>query len=224
MKIPTAPFIQLILSQDQTLPESTFLRTARANYNFHYPNGTISKPCTVDQLIRKSMDAVTVLAWFKDEDDEVCIYLRSCFRATVSIRDYTPTGIPEKPGVGNMWELPAGLIDADEVGMEGVLAAGARELYEELGFKVEPSSLSLLGPRVFSSGGSCPERIFMLHVKVDPISRVDPPLDGSPFEAFGEVIPVRFEAALEATRTGDLYDGKTEILLRRFKEMVLEPD
>lgn len=100
MKLPTAPFIQLILSQDQDLPESTFLKTHRANYEFHYPNGIVSRPCTVDQLIRKSMDAVAVLAWFKDEQNEVCIYLRSCFRATVSIRDYEPTGIPEKLGVG----------------------------------------------------------------------------------------------------------------------------
>ena len=41
--------------------------------------------------------------------------------------------IPERESLGNLWELPAGLVEVEERSPEGVRACARRELLEELG-------------------------------------------------------------------------------------------
>ena len=103
---------------------------------------------------------------------------------------------------------------------EGVVTAAQRELMEELGFEVDKSQLLPLGPSVFPAAGICAERHFYFHVAVDPNQRRAPLHDGSPLEAFGEVIDVPLSNALAWCTDGSIEDGKTEIGLRRFADIV----
>jgi ADP-ribose pyrophosphatase len=53
---------------------------------------------------------------------------------------------------------------------------------------------------------------------VDPVTRSNPPLDGSALERFGEVVDLPLSQALSLCRRGDIEDVKTEIGLRRLWE------
>ena len=119
---------------------------------------------------------------------------------------------------GQLWELPAGLIELGEQSAAGVSRAAQRELLEELGFDVPLSALQPLGQATFPVPGMCAERQFFFEVAVSPSKRQEPGLDGSALEHFGAVIDVSLADALEACRQGELPDGKTELALRRLAE------
>ena len=73
---------------------------------------------------------------------------------------------------------------------------------------------------MFPAAGICSERHFYFHIAVDPNQRRAPELDGSPLERFGEVIDVPLAQALSWCASGAIEDGKTEIGLRRFADIV----
>lgn len=225
MNFPTPPNIKLAVAEDQELPEGSFVRIERDKQHFLYPDGSSSVATPVHRIVRRSPDVVTIVAWYKEKTTLIGpaikhVFLRSAVRAPVMLHDFTASGVPEEDGTGNMWELPAGLVDPHEIQIEGIRKAAARELHEELGFVVSPEEFTFLGKRTFSSPGIFAERLFFLAVEIDPQTRSDPSLDGSPFEAFGEVIDVKLDDALNAIDQGYIYDAKTEIALRRFARMI----
>jgi ADP-ribose pyrophosphatase len=117
-----------------------------------------------------------------------------------------------------LWELAAGLVEADEESQAGIVACACREVEEELGFIVSPSEMLVLGPSTLPSGGVVGERHFFFRAEVDPKRRQAPSLDGSALEQLGEIIDVSLSDALAACRNGELEDAKTEIGLRRLAE------
>jgi ADP-ribose pyrophosphatase len=85
---------------------------------------------------------------------------------------------------------------------------------------MDASALTALGPSVYPCAGVIAERHFFFEVTVDPSTRREPGLDGSPLERFGIVKAVPLDAALDMCRDGSIEDGKTEIALRRLRERV----
>jgi len=118
------------------------------------------------------------------------------------------------------WEVPAGLVEPDERGEEGLRACAARETLEEVGLAVAPSAFEALGPPVALSPGVIGEKIYFLVADVDPSQRGTPTEDGSPVEADARVRFVPLDDALAATRSGVVADVKTEVALRRLAERV----
>lgn len=224
MKFPIPPHIKLIEKNIKIQPEDGFLRIQRSDVTFHYPNGETSTPYTVDRCVRRVDDAVAIIAWYYKDPrvrQQPMIYLRSAIRPALYLRDFTESGIPEDSMVGNLWELPAGCVEKDETGIDGVLKAASREALEEIGFAVDPVNVCLLGDRTFSAVGMAGERIFFAEMKVNPKTKIEPTLDGGPFEAYGEVFPISLYDALVALETGQIYDSKTEIGIRRFADKML---
>jgi ADP-ribose pyrophosphatase len=120
----------------------------------------------------------------------------------------------------SLWELPAGLVELDEqTNLEGVARSAQRELMEEVGFDVELDRFQPLGPSTFPAPGFIAERHFFYAVRVDPVRRGEPSLDGSPLERGGIVIDVPLEEALAMCRRGEIEDEKTELGLRRLEEL-----
>ena len=109
-----------------------------------------------------------------------------------------------------LWELPAGLIEKDETGMEGIRACAARETFEETGLTVAPGDFVELGGPSFLSPGVIAEQLFFFSAAVDLSKRAEPPGDGSPVEDRAELILVGFDEALRLTA-----DVKSELGIRR---------
>lgn len=215
--LPSPPTIGII-EEEITDSGSGFLRVVRAKAKFVYPDDSESEVVTIDRVVRKSDDAVAIVAYAKTETD-IFIYLRSAVRPALVMRDFVETGVPEARDVGNLWEVPAGLVDPGERGMDGLLNAAARELHEEIGFKVEPWKFFFLGKRTFPAVGISGERVFFLAVDVSEYVKGEPTLDGSPFERYGEIVPISLTAAKQAVNDGYIYDSKTEIAINRLVQM-----
>ncbi|HYQ03778.1 MAG TPA: NUDIX hydrolase [Polyangiaceae bacterium] len=213
------PKIQLELLEDLSPPNQTgFLRLVRHRYRAIYPDGTKSEPFIYDAVDRSAIDAVVIVAHFVSPDGTPRVYLRSAFRPPTTLRDRENSPLPDEACDGNLWELPAGLIERSERSAVGAVRAAQRELHEELGFEVSLDSLSPLGPSTFPAPGFVAERHFFFEVRVDPAARREPGLDGSALERFGKIIDLSLRDALELCKTGAIEDAKTELALRRLLE------
>ncbi len=185
-----------------------------------FENGELSETFVYDTVHRTRLDAVVIAAHFRGTDGRRRVYLRSAFRPPVATRPLEVRPVPERPELGGLWELPAGLVEEDERSPEGVRACAARELHEELGFPIDPAALTPLGPSSFPAPGMVGERHFYFHVEVDPATRVAPPEDGSPLERHAAITHLPLDDLLDLARSGELEDAKTELGLRRLAEKV----
>lgn len=216
------PEIKLEVIDQKTIPDEGFLRILRTTVKAHYSDDTVSEPFVVDSAIRKNLDAVVILGHFYVENGfgkpGRYIYLRSCLRPALSFRDYKISKLPEDEYVGNTYEIPAGLVEADETDINGLKKAAAREFEEEIGFSVEPSKMNFLGHRTFPAVGIAPERLFYFETEVNYMTRKEPTSDGHPMEAGAKIQIILLSEALEYCRKGYLPDAKTEIGIRRLAE------
>jgi ADP-ribose pyrophosphatase len=213
------PDIRLELVEDLS-PEAPagFLRLLRRRYRAHYPDGTTSEPFLYDIVDRRAIDAVVLVAHYRDQGARR-VFLRSAVRPPVAERDPGRSPTPElDPPHGWMWELPAGLIEPSEQSPAGLVRCARRELREELGFDVPDARFSELGASGFPVPGFIAERQYFFEVEVDPAARTEPTLDGSALEHFGEVVALPVAEVLERCRTGEFCDLKTELAVRRLLE------
>lgn len=208
------PDLGLELLDDISPPSNGgFLRLVRRRLRVRFPDGGHSEPFVYDEVDRRAIDAVVIAAHF--ERGGVCwVYLRSALRPPLFFRDPSRSPVPEAR-TGALWELPAGLIEADEQTESGVLEAARRELAEELGFTVSHGDFRTLGASALPAPGFIAERHFFVSVEVRPDERREPSLDGSALERFGKIISLPLERAIELCRAGLIEDAKTELGLRR---------
>lgn len=195
-----------------------FISAKSADVEFHYSNSEEKKLMRVDYVTRRgSLDAVAILAWCKLAGSPY-VYLRSCIRPALALRNWQETGRGE-PYALNQWEIPAGIIDADEVGSIGVLNAASRELKEEIGGYVNPTYINKLGSEIFSSVGFSGERIYFTETELNIKHIETATLDGSPLEDNAEIILVSLKGIINAINMGRIRDSKTIIAIERFKRM-----
>jgi ADP-ribose pyrophosphatase len=214
------PRIELELLEDLTpQAEPGFLRLIRRRYRALYPDGSVSAPFVYDLVDRPALDAVVLVAHYLDSSGVRRVFLRSCVRPPVGVREPRRSPHPERdPKNSMLWELPAGLVEPSEQSPDGLVHAAQRELAEELGFSVEARGFSELGASVFPVPAMIGERLYFFEVTVDPATRGEPHLDGSALEPFGAVVALSLADALDLCRRGTLMDGKTELALRRLAE------
>lgn len=174
-------------------------------YQRSYP---CSKDFSCDIVHRVKNNAVVIIAHKLESNlstgsQEPALFFRSCIRPAVYF---------SRQEDGNLWELPAGLIDSGETPE----MAAARECFEELGLKITVHDLVPLGSYSYPTVGLCGERQFFFSVCVDNIPQHIPPEDGSPLEYKGEVTSISLTEAKYLVRSGAFKDAKTELGLRRF--------
>jgi ADP-ribose pyrophosphatase len=201
---------------DAALVEGTdrgFLRVRRLTLQNRYPDGSKSAVYRYDVVERDAIDAVAVVLEADGEaGPSVC--LRSSLRPSLALRRGYALPVDEA-ATPVLWELPAGLVEAEERGESGLAACASRETLEEVGLAVRPEEFRRLGPPFFLSPGVVGEKVHLFVAKVDP-SRVGTALgDGSPAEEFSESVFVPLEEALAATCDGRIEDVKTEVGLHR---------
>lgn len=195
----------ILESRGETNGEKPFLVIDRKKVRAIYPDGTISPEFTHDIVKRRCIDAAVMVAYFVDDNDEPNIYFRSSLRPALHF------GL----GDGNLWEMPAGLIEPNERPAQ----AAQRELLEELGFWIaEENKFKQLGECSYPAVGLCSEQLFFYSVEVDPQFQREPELDGSPLEHGGDITTVKLVDAMNYVRAGIFKDMKTEIAIRRFED------
>jgi ADP-ribose pyrophosphatase len=206
----TLPAIALELLEDLSPPQADgFLRLVRRRYRAHYPDGATSEPFVLDAVHRRALDAVVIAAHYRRPDKGRSVYLRD--------------GAGPAGGAGaarcGVWELPAGLVELDDLSSPtGIQAAARRELREELGFDVALERLRQIGAASYPMPGIIAEQNYYFEVEVDPAERREPSLDGSALERSGVVVAVDLGEAISMCVSGQMPDGKSELALRRLEE------
>jgi len=222
--LASPPEVDVVVVEDRTRGarcDEGFLRVRRLVLQNHYPDGTKSTAYPYDLVERDATDAVAIVLWTRGEAG-VSICLRTALRPPMTFRHTYALPISEGPGGGVLWEVPAGLVEADEPGEAGLAACAARETLEEVGLTLSPEAFETLGPAASLSPGVIGERIHFLVAEVDPSARGTPTEDGSPVEERAEICFLPIDAALAAARSGRIGDLKTEVGIRRLAEYLAE--
>lgn len=198
-----------------------FLKVITYLFQAHYEDGTKSKTFKVDNVDRNNLDAAVIIPYFYDsESKEYKIYLRSSLRPGVAVKEIRKLDDVNGKILNNgvLWEFCAGLIEPNEKPTE----AAVRELKEEIGFEVLESNIKQLGHSSYPCVGLCGEELFFFTVKVNPITRVEPTLDGSVMENEAKIISLSIEECFNLYFAGSLKDMKTELGLFRFNHQMFE--
>ncbi len=213
--LPEPPEVGAVIVRDHSATASAvggFVNLRRLEVSVTSPDGTLSAPFPFDMATRRAIDAVIVVAHF-DAGGERHVYLRSCPRPALMLH---ADAAGPRPRPGNLWELAAGLIEPGESPRSG----GARELHEELGFRVHEEHLTPLGGFTYPAPGFIAEQHHYFHVEVDPDARERPVEDGSPLEENALIVTCSLVDAIAHCRAGRIVDAKTELALRRLAEVL----
>lgn len=225
---PPIPDVRLEIAGDRTASskcDEGYLRVRRLDLRARWRDEEKpSEPFRYDVLERWNMDAVAVLPHFV-RDGVRCVVLRSSIRPPIPLRgapfvDTPETPLPIDAKAGELWEIPAGLVEEDERTAEGLVRCAVRETDEEIGVTVDPKNMRPLGGPFFPSAGIVGELIYLFECEVDLAARHDPKGDGSPLERHAEILDVSLERAIDWCDAGMLPDAKTEIALRRFASRI----
>lgn len=212
--------IEVVVVEDRTAGarcDRGFLRVRRLILQNRYADGSKSAAYPYDLVERDATDAVAIVLYARS-GDTVRICLRTALRPPMTFRPTYALPIPETSGSGVLWEIPAGLVEPEEEGADGLAACAARETLEEVGLEIAADAFEALGPPAGLSPGVIGEKIHFLVAEVDPDARGVPTEDGSPVEERAEVRFLPLEDALRAARSGRIGDLKTEVGIRRLAE------
>jgi ADP-ribose pyrophosphatase len=208
------PVVEIEIVRDETKAESGFLRVRRLVLRNRYGDGASSREYRYDCVERAATDAVGIV--LVDRRGRVC--LRSSIRPPLALRADAALPLAETSRDPTLFEIPAGLVEPDEKGEDGLRGCCARETEEEVGLRVAPGAFSRLGPAVFLTPGVIAEKIHLFVAEVDPSGSAAPAMDGSPVEERARIEWVAMDEALAACRDGRLCDVKTEVAIRRLAE------
>jgi 8-oxo-dGTP pyrophosphatase MutT (NUDIX family) len=203
-------------------PVEGFLRRHRHRVKTLLSDGTRTDTYVVDYVDRaaSTRDAVGFIPFAKKHiPGETLILLRKQVRYAAWIATGTPL----------ICEVAAGVIEQPETPEE----TSQRELYEETGIEVDLSRVRPLGRPIFVLPGSLTERLFVTSIEVTEEminAAIEAGIsgDGDPFEEGAELVAIRLDEAMRAiagTKSGatpDIVDAKSEVIIRRLRDALLE--
>ena len=163
------------------------------------------EPFAYDVVSRRAVDAVVIAPHF-ERDGKRHVMLVSAIRVPLFVRGEREA---------TLWELPAGLVEPGEA----YAAAAARELFEEVGAQVAERDMKPLGPNMYPVPAMIAEIHSFFHVEIDPNALVAPPGDASALEREQERFPIALDETLALCASGEIRDSKTELALRRLREI-----
>ena len=213
MKTPIPKDEIVVLEERRSGEPRDFLRVWHRKIGRRRGAGPLSKPFQCDSVTRRlGMNAVAMVLHHRAGDGLLRVGLRASLRPALTL-DGVPAD-PEPPGP-RLWELPAGIIEAVDVGEEGLKRRCSLEALEEMGAAVEPALFRSLGGPVWLSPGVMAERIYFFEAALPSTDFVTPEGDGSPMEEDTPIIWVTLQEAL-ALCHAEQSDAKTELGILRF--------
>lgn len=220
-ELPPFPPIDLHVVADVTEGsrcDEGFVRVRRRRLALTLPDGTRTADFAYDEAQRRLLDAVAIVVHYVDAQGTRFVLLRSAVRPPVMLRPREIWPLEERPTLGHLWEIPAGLVEVDERSEAGLRLCAARELEEETGVTIDPSRMIALGTGGFPTPGLIGEKIFFYQCEIEAGPRPDPKGDG-PLEQGARIVDVSFAEALQMAREGAFEDMKTELGLRRLADL-----
>ncbi len=196
-----------------------FLRVARLRLRNVYDDGTRSDPYPCDVVSRPGSDAVVAVLYEVDGARRVRVLLREAPRAPIYLRRHKRFVHADPREYLSIAEVVAGLVEeADGPGDDGLRRRAAAEAFEEAGCRVEPGSFAPIGGESFASPGTSDEKVYFCAGPAHLERAGDAPGDGTTMEEHGEIVVRELGAAIEACRTAEIPDMKTEVALLRLAD------
>ena len=197
-----------------------YFKLTRRKIRNIYSDGSKSDWYWVEAAHPPFFDAVVLILYVERPDQPEALYLRRTLRPAVAFRRFSPWQLKADGGkpLAEIWELPAGGIEAQDLepGGVGPLGRAQAEAWEEAGFRLQPEDLIPLGPPPFSAPALAGERLNYYICKVDPDSAQEPTGDGHPMEVGSELVLLPLPQAEQWVEQGKISDLKTEVGIRRF--------
>ena len=192
-----------------------FLHVKRLLCRNHRGDGSTSRDYRVDVVDRPIPDAVAVLIWRRGAQG-IEVLTRKTLRPAAHFRAGMSLPVPDPRPYLLLEELVAGILEPQDRGEAGVRRRAAEETLEEAGYRVSAEEIGLLGGSFFLAPGILSEKIHPTAVDVTGKAQKTPQGDGSPLEEGATLHWWPIAALLQACRTGEVEDAKTEILVSRF--------
>jgi len=187
-----------------------FLQVRRLRCRNRRTDGSSSPIYRVDVIDRPRLDAVAVVIHRQGERG-MEILTRTNLRPAAYFRTGKPMTVPDGRSHLRVEEIVAGLLEPTDQGEAGLKRRAAEEALEEAGLSVAPEEVRLLGAPFFVVPGILSEKIFLAAVDATGRAQGEPKGDGSPLEEGGALRWRPVEEALEACRSGEIQDAKTEM-------------
>ena len=199
---------------DDRVGQGGFLSLRRMKLRLVGADGTRTKVGTWDYVEREvGLDAVVVALW-RRRAGAVEVLLRAGVRVPVQF------GRPQQPVSLLFPELVAGILERGEESDAAAKQRAADEAKEEAGLVVDAARVQPLGPPMFPTPGMCAEQFHFVHAEVEDQEASAPEGDGSPFEEGAQLEWVALDEALRRCARGEIQDLKTEVGLRRLRELI----
>lgn len=216
---PEGVEIEVLKDQREGAGEA-FLWVRKLQLVNRYPDGVRSAPYDYYLAERKRIDAVCVVL-YRGAADGVEILLRSQLRPPLHFRREYEVPLPATGTGAVQWEVPAGLIEPGELGVEGIVARAQAETLEEAGLHLPAARFVLLGGPTSLSPGLIAEKLHFVCARVhDSDPRGEALGDGHAVEERSVSRFVPIAEALRALQAGLIHDVKTEVALSRLRDQL----
>lgn len=216
----TRPY-ELEFLSDEEVGEGGFLHLRRLRLVNRRPDGTRSRPWVCDFVARtRGVDAVVLVLWRPRAGDGAPeVLLRDGLRPALAYgRPPARLPIPDEKHYFLFTEVVAGIIEEGERGEGAVRQRAVEEAWEEAGFAIAADEVELLGAGSFPSPGMTAEKYWFAAARAPEGAGAPLPGDGSPMEEGATTRWMALDAAIAACVSGEIEDGKTELILRRLAD------
>jgi len=211
--------VGFVIDSDELVGGGGFLQIRRLRMRNRRADGSISPPYVCDSIARPYGQDAVIVAVFARTGERIQVLLREQLRPSLAKgRDPRRAPLPEAAPGMFVTELVAGILEAEDVGEDGLRTRAAAETLEEGGFVVDPARVILLGAGALPSPGAMVEKFYFTAVEVDPATQQPLAGDGSPMEEGASTRWLELDAAIAACVSGELSDLKTEAGLRRLRD------
>jgi ADP-ribose pyrophosphatase len=211
--------VAFVIDSDERVGEGGFLALRRLRMRNRRADGSVSAPYVCDSIARPYGQDAVVVAIYTRTPAGIDVLVRDGLRpALLGGRDPARAPLPEPAPQMFLTELVAGILENEDVGVDGLRQRAAHEVAEEAGFEVDPAAVVVLGAGGYPSPGSMVEKFYFTAVEVDPSTQQPLPGDGSPMEEGARTRWLPLDAAIAACVRGELTDVKTELGLRRLRD------
>ena len=194
---------------DERVGQGGHLIIRRLKMRLVLADGTRTREGAWDFVERPmGLDAIVLCLWRRGVNG-VEVLLRSGLRVPLQFGRLEPRPLL-------FTELVAGILEPGD----NLQERAAAEALEEAGIRIDASSVQQLGGPMFPTPGMCAEQFHFAacEVAADAVA-VEPQGDGSPFEQGARLEWVSLDEAFARIADGSLQDLKTEVALRRLRDL-----
>ncbi|MBV21305.1 MAG: NUDIX hydrolase [Planctomycetaceae bacterium] len=197
-----------------------YIKVARLDVRNVYSDGSTSETYSCDVMSRPQSDAVVAVLYALDGEGGIEVVLREAPRVPIYLRRDKEFVHPDPREYLSLHEVVAGVVEAsDPAGIEGLRVRAHAEALEEAGVTIDPGDFQPLGDESFASPGVTDEKIYFVAGHVPSGQEAATPQgDGSTMEEWCVLHRFELGRAIEACRTGEIPDMKTEVALLRLAD------